>query len=215
AKGIGNGWRVNMNEPVILAVVGHTNVGKTSLLRTLARDNRFGKIADEPGTTRHTEGMRLKVEGEVVIELYDTPGLEDSMALYDFLQAIPAKALNPHDAQYYARIKAFLKGPEASGRFEQEAKVLRQLMQSQAGLYVVDVREPVLPKYRDELAILAHCGKPLLPVLNFTHHPNTNETQWRATLSQLALHVIVSFDTVSPPLNGEQTLYESLMLLVT
>ena len=29
-----------------IAVVGHTNTGKTSLLRTLTRDTRFGEVAD-------------------------------------------------------------------------------------------------------------------------------------------------------------------------
>ncbi|WP_241130446.1 GTPase, partial [Achromobacter xylosoxidans] len=41
-----------MTERVInVAVVGHTNTGKTSLLRTLTRDTSFGDVADQPGTT--------------------------------------------------------------------------------------------------------------------------------------------------------------------
>ncbi|HLS42613.1 MAG TPA: GTPase, partial [Paenalcaligenes sp.] len=36
-----------------LAVVGHTNTGKTSLLRTLTRDANFGEVRNSPGTTRH------------------------------------------------------------------------------------------------------------------------------------------------------------------
>ena len=63
-----------------------------------------------------------------------------------------------------ARLGRFLQGSEARQRFEQEAKVLRQLLESDAGLYVIDAREPVLSKYRDELEVLAGCGKPLLPV---------------------------------------------------
>ena len=38
-----------------LAVVGHTNTGKTSLLRTLLRDGGFGEVADASATTRHVE----------------------------------------------------------------------------------------------------------------------------------------------------------------
>ena len=34
-----------MTEPLKLAVVGHTNVGKTSLLRTLTRDVGFGEVS--------------------------------------------------------------------------------------------------------------------------------------------------------------------------
>ncbi|WP_200870248.1 GTPase, partial [Pseudomonas aeruginosa] len=45
-----------MTEPLILAVVGHTNTGKTSLLRTLTRDRGFGEVSHRPSTTRHVEG---------------------------------------------------------------------------------------------------------------------------------------------------------------
>lgn len=37
--------------PLKLAVVGHTNVGKTSLLRTLTRDVGFGEVSHRPSTT--------------------------------------------------------------------------------------------------------------------------------------------------------------------
>ena len=33
-----------------VAVVGHTNTGKTSLLRTLMRDVNFGEVSDRPAT---------------------------------------------------------------------------------------------------------------------------------------------------------------------
>ena len=39
--------------PVNLAVVGHTNVGKTSLLRTLLRDVAFGEVSHRPLSLIH------------------------------------------------------------------------------------------------------------------------------------------------------------------
>ena len=42
-----------------LAVVGHANVGKTSLLRTLIRNSNFGDVSDKPGTTRHVMSNQL------------------------------------------------------------------------------------------------------------------------------------------------------------
>lgn len=200
------------NTPLILSVVGHTNVGKTSLLRTLTRDMHFGEISDRPSTTRHVEGARLSVKGKALVELYDTPGLEDAISLLEYLEQIvrPQERLDGP-----ARLERFLNGPEAKGRFEQEAKVLRQLLLSDAGLYVIDVREPILDKYRDELDILNDCGKPLLPVLNFVNHPASREDEWKNMLSRLGLHALVRFDTVSPPLDGETRLYENLSLLIS
>ena len=153
-----------MSPPLKLALVGHTNVGKTSLLRTLTRDVEFGEVSPRASTTRHVEGARLSVDGQALLELYDTPGLEDAIALLDYLERLdrPGERLDGP-----ARLARFLEGSEARQRYEKEAKMLRQLMASDAGLYVIDVREPVLAKYRDELAVLTMCGRPLLPVLNF------------------------------------------------
>ena len=198
-------------QPLKLAVVGHTNVGKTSLLRTLTRDTGFGEVSHRPSTTRHVEGARLSVDGEPLLELYDTPGLEDAIALLDYLERLerPGERLDGP-----ARLARFLDGSEARQRFEQEAKVLRQLLASDAGLYVIDAREPVLAKYRDELAVLAGCGKPLLPVLNFVARQDTRENEWREALARQGLHALVRFDSVAPPLDGERRLYESLALLL-
>ncbi|MDR6710425.1 small GTP-binding protein [Pseudomonas hunanensis] len=200
-----------MTEPLKLAVVGHTNVGKTSLLRTLTRDVGFGEVSHRPSTTRHVEGARLSVDGEPLLELYDTPGLEDAIALLDYLERLerPGERLDGP-----ARLERFLQGSEARQRFEQEAKVLRQLLASNAGLYVIDAREPVLAKYRDELEVLASCGKPLLPVLNFVASSQQREPEWREALARLGLHALVRFDSVAPPEDGERRLYESLALLL-
>ncbi|MGL4861253.1 MAG: GTPase/DUF3482 domain-containing protein [Enterobacteriaceae bacterium] len=200
-----------MSNPLILSVVGHTNVGKTSLLRTLSRDSCFGEVSDNPGTTRHVECIRIHINGSPQVELYDTPGLEDAMALRDYLDLL---APPQQRIEGPVKVERFLASPEAKGVFEQEAKVLRQLLRSDAALYVIDVREPVLPKYRDELAILTECAKPLLPVLNFIASANNQEQAWRQALSHLGLHAAIAFDAVSPPDDGERRLYESLALLI-
>ncbi|HEY9279078.1 MAG TPA: GTPase domain-containing protein, partial [Eoetvoesiella sp.] len=173
-----------------LAVVGHTNTGKTSLLRTLTRDPDFGDVRDSPGTTRHVEGARLLVEGLTVVELFDTPGMEDGIALLDYLDQLAQRSerLDGPD-----RIRRFLNSPESKRRFEQEARVLHKLLDCDAALYVVDVRDPVLGKHKDELAILASCGHPLLPVLNFTHSPEQRVESWREALARLGLHAMVEF----------------------
>ena len=197
--------------PLKLAVVGHTNVGKTSLLRTLTRDIGFGAISHKPSTTQHVEGARLSVDGEALIELYDTPGFEDAVALYEYIEQLPKTDERLDGPELVQR---FLQSSEARKRFEQEAKVLRQLLQSDPGFYVIDAREPVLAKYRDQLAILAMCVKHLLPVLNFVNTAEQRESAWREVLARLGLHAVVRFDTVAPPEDGEQRLYENLSLVL-
>ena len=194
-----------------VAVVGHTNTGKTSLLRTLTRDQKFGEVRPSPGTTRHVEGVRIGLEPYGQIILFDTPGIEDSMALLDYIERLVGADQRVDGPE---RIRRFLNSPEAKGRFEQEARVLTQLMHSEAGLYVIDVRDPVLTKYKDELRILSWCGKPILPVMNFLLHQPSRITEWQAALGDLGLHMQTQFDTVAPALEGEIQLYKKLALLL-
>ena len=88
------------------------------------------------------------------------------------------------------------------------------MLNCDAAIYVIDVREPVLPKYHDELAILANSDKPILAVLNFTSTKEQNEKEWKRLLSIIGIHAIIGFDAVFPPIDGEEKLYKSLALLI-
>jgi GTPase SAR1 family protein len=202
-----------MSEAVVkVAVVGHTNTGKTSLLRTLMRDVGFGEVSDRPAVTRHVEGAVLLVEGRPVLELYDTPGLEDSMSLLEHLDHV-ARGLERRP-DWVDVIAAFVDSPESHGRFAQEAKALRQVLASDAALYVIDVRDRVLGKHRDELEILSRCARPVVPVLNFTASDEARTSSWRDQLARLNLHAVAEFDTVIYDQEGERRLFEKLQSLL-
>lgn len=66
---------------VRLALISHTNVGKTSLARTLARSD-LGEVVDAPHTTMENSQHLLAEtdEGDRLL-LWDTPGFGDSMKL--------------------------------------------------------------------------------------------------------------------------------------
>ncbi|MGJ7609765.1 MULTISPECIES: GTPase/DUF3482 domain-containing protein [unclassified Variovorax] len=197
--------------PIRIAVVGHTNAGKTSLLRTLTRRVHFGEVSDRPGTTRHVESVDLEVDGAAAVRFFDTPGLEDAVALREHLAGfqMPGTQATPPE-----RIRQFLQGPEAHGVFEQEAKVLRTMLDIDAAFLVIDVREPVLPKFRDEIELLNSCARPVLPVLNFVRDIASRETAWKELLSAYGLHVQVRFDAAAPFVGAEQDLYNDLATLL-
>lgn len=193
-----------------VAVVGHTNTGKTSLLRTLTRDMTFGDVCDRPGTTRHVEETVLLVDGRPLIELYDTPGLEDSIGLLELLEA---RRTDRRD-DWVDIIRNVVANPESSGRFEQEAKALRQVLASDVALYVIDARDRVMGKHRDELEILARCARPVVPVLNFIASNEARTAEWREQLTRLNLHSIAEFDTVVLNETAEQRLFEKMRTLL-
>ena len=197
-----------MTDALAIAVVGHTNAGKTSLLRTLTRKQSFGEVSDRPGTTRHVEVIELRVHGQPALRFFDTPGLEDSVALWDYLQTAVSGTDRPD------RVRAFLQGPEARASFEQEAKVLRKMLEVDAAFYVIDCREPVLPKHRAEIEILNSCARPVMPVLNFVRDAASRAPEWQAQLAASGLHAQVHFDAVAPFVGAEQHLYQDLATLL-
>ena len=208
-------------EALKLAVVGHTNTGKTSILRTLLRDVYFGEVKNEAATTRHVEQASLtdSQTGEVLVALYDTPGLEDASGLMDWLEDNTASRRDGIE-----RLQQFLASNIAQGAdsgvldsydYSQEAKVIRQLLASDMAIYVVDAREPVLGKYKDELAILSWAAIPVMPVFNFTDSQNANIDDWQTMLARRNLHISTRFDSVAFEFEDEMHLWQNLATMLT
>ncbi|WP_201554564.1 DUF3482 domain-containing protein [Psychrobacter sp. 72-O-c] len=220
-----NKTTIASGEPLKLAVVGHTNTGKTSVLRTLLRDVYFGEVKNEAATTRHVERAQLtdSQTGEVLVALYDTPGLEDASGLMDWLEDNTASRRDGIE-----RLQQFLAADIASGAngadrlddhgyddYSQEAKVIRQLLASDMAIYVVDAREPVLGKYRDELAILSWAAIPVMPVFNFTDSQDANIDEWQTMLARRNLHISTRFDSVAFEFSDEIRLWQNLATMLT
>ncbi|AUZ04286.1 MULTISPECIES: GTPase/DUF3482 domain-containing protein [Vitreoscilla] len=190
-----------------IAVVGHTNTGKTSLLRTLLRDEVFGEVKNAPATTRHVQIASIEVDANHAVQLFDTPGLEDAGGLLDWLEHNTVNRLDGIE-----RIEQFLQDAVARNEFAQEAKVLRQVLASDVSLYVIDAREPVVAKYKDELTVLSWCAKPVMPVFNFVQ--TGNAAAWHEMLARRSLHVHSQFDTVAFDFDSEMLLWTQLDILL-
>lgn len=213
-------------EPLKLAVVGHTNTGKTSILRTLLRDMYFGEVKNEAATTRHVERALISDSqtGEALVALFDTPGLEDASGLMDWLEENTASRRDGIE-----RLQHFLASDIANSNtdpedvqevigvedYSQEAKVIRQLLASDMAVYVIDAREPVLGKYKDELAILSWAAIPVMPVFNFTDSQEANITDWQTMLARRNLHISTRFDSVAFEFEDEMTLWQNLATMLT
>ncbi len=199
--------------PLNLAVVGHTNTGKTSILRTLLRDKYFGEVKNATATTRHVERAIItdnNNENELVY-LFDTPGLEDATGVMDWLADNTSSRKDGIE-----RLQRFLNYQSAdnSNDFSQEQKVIRQLLASDIAVYVIDAREPVLSKYRDELAILSWSAVPVMPVFNFIGAKNNYIEQWQTMLARQNLHISSQFDSVAFEFNDEMQLWQNLSTLL-
>lgn len=194
-----------------VAVVGHTNTGKTSLIRTMLRSTQFGEIEDGAGTTRHVERATIFAGNEAILNLHDTPGIEDSHALLKQLKSTGAqhKSFPPVEI-----LEKFITTTSIDDPLEQEAKVIRQVLRSDILLYIIDVREPVLEKYLIEIEILSKAMKPIIPVFNFIADHTAELAIWRKKLAAFNIHASLEFDTVAFSFEAEKRLYQKIQSLL-
>ena len=168
----------------------------------MLRSTEFGAIEDGAGTTRHVEQATISAGDEPILYLHDTPGLEDSNALYLHLQTINKSA---RSLSASAMLAEFVASTTVDDLLEQEAKVIRQVLRSDILLYIIDVREPVLEKYQYELEILSKASKPIIPVFNFIADHQPELTRWREQLAAFNIHTALEFDTVAFTFEAEKT----------
>jgi len=138
------------------AVVGQPNEGKTSVIATLAEDDR-APIGPRPGTTRRLVRYPVRVDDDEVMVLFDTPGFESPGACLEWLQAYRGDA----NAAF-----AFVSHPTHRERYPEECEILQPLAHGAAVIYVVDGdREPRDPD-RQEAEILRLCGVARIGIIN-------------------------------------------------
>ena len=145
-----------------VSLVSHTNVGKTTLMRTLLRRD-IGEVADRPHVTDESEGhILVDTAADDVLRLWDTPGFGDSARLLKRLLA-SGNPIGWLQSQVWDR---FTDRPFFSS--QQAVKNVRE--QSDVVLYLVNAAEdPATAGYVDaELRILEWIGKPVMVLLNQT-----------------------------------------------
>ena len=154
-----------------LSLVSHTNIGKTTLARTLlSRD--IGEVADRAHVTETTDDYVLarSPEGAELI-LWDTPGFGNSVALAKRL----AGRSNP--------VGWFLS--EVWDRMANKTQWLNQRALkhvnalSQSVLYLVNATElpETAPYVRAEMHILEWIGKPVIVLLNQIGQPRPHAAE--------------------------------------
>jgi len=161
----------------VLAVVGHPNKGKSSIVATLAHDLSV-RIAPEPGTTIRSRRYPMKVDGRVLYELVDTPGFQRARRALAWMREHETTA-----AQHAAVVSRFVETHRPSGEFEDECALLEPIAQGAGILYVVDGSKPYGPEYEAEMEILRWTGRPRMALVNPIGAADHIE-EWQAALKQ-------------------------------
>jgi len=204
-----------MPQSIELSLVSHTNVGKTTLARTLlGRD--VGEVRDEPHVTLSADSHELVAtpEGDR-LALWDTPGFGDSARLARRL----AQSDNPLGwflGQVWDRYRyrAFWSSQQALRNVRERADVV---------LYLANAAEdPQDAGYvRPEMRVLDWIGKPVVVLLNQLGRPRpaaeeqADVLRWRAHLSEFAcVRAVLAFDAFARCWVQETVLLDELAVVI-
>ena len=178
-----------------LSLVSHTNVGKTSLMRTLLRRD-IGEVADRPHVTEVSERHTLiDTPAGDRLHLWDTPGFGDSARLLKRLLA-SGNPLGWLQTQVWDRFtdRPFFSSQQAIRNVRDESDVV---------LYLVNAAEdPASAGYvAAEMRILGWIGKPVLVLLNQTGPARggpadaADEAAWaRQIAAHVGTHRVITLD---------------------
>jgi len=169
---------------VDLSLISHTNVGKTTLARTLLERN-IGEVRDAPHVTATAEPhvMIETPEGDV-LRLWDTPGFGDSARLAKRL----AQSGNPigwflSEVWDRWRDRPFWSSQQAVRNVREQADVVLYLVSAAEDPRDAGYVEP-------EMRILEWIGKPAIALLNQVGEPRpraleqAEEARWRTHLAR-------------------------------
>ncbi len=151
-----------MTRSITLSLISHTNIGKTTLARTLLR-KEVGQVLDQAHVTLQNEQfLLLETSDGLQLNLWDTPGFGNSHKLLKRLQGLT----NPVGwlvSQVWDRLadKPFWCSQQAIQNVQDEADVV---------LYLVNaIEDPTMAGYLEpELNLLTWLNKPVIMLLNQT-----------------------------------------------
>lgn len=165
-----------MNTPVF-AVVGRPNKGKSSIVATLARDDSV-LIAPNAGSTRDARRFPMAIDGEVLYELVDTPGIQRARSVLGWLEANSSGAASRPDT-----VRRFVDEHSDDPGFSDECQALGPIVDGAGIIYVVDGSCPFGMDYEAEMEILRWTGRPSLALINPIESDEYVD-EWTAGLGQ-------------------------------
>jgi len=172
---------------ITLSLISHTNIGKTTLARTLLRKD-VGQVMDQAHVTIQNEQfLLLETPNGFRLNLWDTPGFGNSHKLLKRLQG-RSNPIGWLTSQVWDRLadKPFWCGQQAIRNVQEEADVV---------LYLVNATEdPTMAGYlQPELELLTWLNKPVIVLLNQTglsdlEHQRHLQSHWK---QQWPAHAVI------------------------
>ncbi len=210
---------LNRVKPLVVAIVGPTNEGKTSILRTLTNDPEFGCVNAYTGTTIRAEIQRIFCRGAVeILELIDTPGFQTSSEILEY--ATETSLAEGREGEF--NLSDILNAiPAEDEDFRHDLRAWREIERCDVVMFVANVAEdPRRSLLKATITLLQHIGKPTLVAYNNlgvqedAGATNANfREEWDATLFQKSFFLVQSYDAHRRVFSDEVELFEKLVTL--
>lgn len=140
-----------------IAIIGHPNEGKSSVLSTLAEDDSV-RISPTPGETTECRTFPVTIDGREVLRFTDTPGFQNPGRILAEL-----KTFSGNSASIFKQLRTFTASlPE----LQDDNELLLPIERGAGIIYVVDGSRPVRNVDRAEMEILRLIGRPRMAVIN-------------------------------------------------
>jgi hypothetical protein len=148
----------------------------------------------------------MRLEGETLYELIDTPGFQRARETLTWLEA--------HDRGAGERatvVRGFLEAHAADARFHDERELLTPIMEGAGILYVVDGSRPYGRQYEAEMEVLRWTGR-LRMALIILISSGDHVDEWRAALTQY-FSIVRVFDAPRSDVGREHPTQKPLRLM--
>lgn len=183
-------------ETPVVAIVGHPNVGKSSVVATLTENDRI-EIEQRSGTTLTSDAYPVYIDGRTVITFIDTPGFQNPRHILEWFQ-IHTDAQNPS--------AAFIAAHADDPLFSHDCRLLQPLADGAGVILVVDGSKRIKDKDRVELELLRLSGRPRMAILNNLSAEDRHLASWQDALNK-SFNVVRMF-------NAHRATYEERIALL-
>ncbi len=139
------------------AIIGHPNEGKSSVLSTLAEDDRV-RVSPIPGETTHCQVFPVEIDGQEVIRFIDTPGFQNPRKTLEWMKS--------YQGEESGLLPAYLEQHARWPEFRDDCELLQPVAAGAGVIFVVDGSRPVRNVDRAEMEILRLTGAARMAVIN-------------------------------------------------
>lgn len=152
-----------------IAIIGHPNEGKSSVLSTLAEDDSV-RVSPTPGETTQCRTFPVVIDGGEVLRFTDTPGFQNPGRVLSMLRQLSGEG---------GLVRRFREMARNIPELADDRELLLPVERGAGIIYVVDGSRPVRNVDREEMEILRLTGMPRMAIINCKGEGEDYLDQWK------------------------------------